>query len=92
MVGIWHTWSLVIPGEFPCSMFPPRNYNASSVERIGAGKNLAVADFNPQKFNQTVGKLIASGAAAKAGQAGAELASLGGAAKVLDVLENRFGQ
>jgi len=68
-----------------------RDYNASSVERIGAGKNLALADFNPQKFNQTVEELIASGAAVRASQAGAELASLGGAAKVLEVLENLFG-
>ena len=36
-------------------------------------------------------ELIACGAATKARQAGDELASLGGAAKIFEVLESRFG-
>lgn len=68
-----------------------RDYNASSVVRLGAGRKLSPAEFTPQKFTQALEELNNSGAAAKARQAGAELASLGGAAKVFEVVESRFG-
>lgn len=68
-----------------------RDYNADSVERLGAGKKLAPAEFTARRFREVLEEFDASGAAAKAHRAGAELASLGGAAKVIQILERRFG-
>ncbi len=69
-----------------------RDYNAESVERLGAGRKLSMDGLTPQTMARAIEDLSGSEARAKARQTGERLAALGGAAKVLEVLESRFSR
>lgn len=77
---------LVLPGK----VFE-RDYNARSVERIGAGLRLDEEGLDALRLNEAMQRLEQSDAARQAAKAGARLASLGGAGKVFDVLERMYG-
>ena len=75
----------------PCQVFE-RIYNADSVARLGAGEKMELEDFQPDKFKAALARLMESPAADRAREVGQNLASLGGAARVLDILEKAFGE
>ncbi len=77
---------LLLPGQ----VFE-RDYNARAVERIGAGLRLDAEGLDAARLRDAMQRLQQSDAAQRAAEAGAELASLGGAGKVLDVLERQYG-
>jgi UDP:flavonoid glycosyltransferase YjiC (YdhE family) len=75
---------------FPGKVFE-RKYNAQSVARLGAGAALEDTSFTPADLIENIKTLSAAKAHCKALEIGTRLVSLGGASKVYDVLEKRFG-
>ncbi len=78
---------IVVPG----TVFE-RRYNAGSVARLGAGVTLETDEFQPERLRAIVQQFQADpGYRRRALRAGVTLLELGGAAKVVDVLEKRYG-
>lgn len=78
---------IVVPG----SVFE-RRYNAMSVVRLGAGVSLESDEFRPGRLLSLVGQLQADTSfRQRALKAGVNLLKLGGAERVVSVLEQRYG-
>lgn len=78
---------IVVPG-----LVFERRYNAGSVARLGAGIMLETDEFTPARVRSLVLQFQSDASyRRKALQTGVNLLKLGGAAKVFDVLEKRYG-
>ena len=86
MTGLIHgVPQIVCPG----SHFE-RRFNAEAVARIGAGVHLDAADFKAENLRRLFNELSGNEAMkARALQAAAELQALGGAKKILDIIETQ---
>lgn len=70
-----------------------RQYNAASIEKLQAGIHLADADFTPEKLRRLIMEIKDHPSYAEhARNAGAGLLKLGGAARVVDLLEEEVGK
>ena len=72
---------------FPGKVFE-RKFNAQSIENIGAGFYLCEKDFNPETISLTIEKLEKDNSFKNNAQKhGVELLRLGGASKLIDIME-----
>lgn len=81
------TPQIIVPGK----VFE-RRYNAESVVRLKAGKALEPSNFTTQHVRETVKELETDPSyQTNALKVGKNLLGLGGASKVIEILESRFG-
>ena len=76
---------------FPCLVFE-RNFNARMIKSIGAGVRLKHSQFRPEILRQTARNLVHQGLSEKAQAIARSLKSLGGAERVVEILESALKQ